>query len=123
VSTINGVFSLFLSSLCRVTFFPEGVIVGFQNFEWGFNSERKKIWDGNTNWGVHFLWVFLKKKEGLRIARNTEKIYQKMFLFFWPNPPPPPKKKKRSKKQKCRIASIWEKIDPKYVFVPPRGKK
>ena len=46
VSTINGViFSslslLSLFSLRRVTFLPEGVIVGFQNFAWGFNSQKK----------------------------------------------------------------------------------
>ena len=42
VSTINGVifFSLFSLSLRRVTFLPEGVIVGFQNFAWGFNSQK-----------------------------------------------------------------------------------
>ena len=41
-STINGVilsslFSLLSLSLRRVTFLPEGVIIGFQNFAWGFN--------------------------------------------------------------------------------------
>ena len=44
VSTINGVIFLslsLLSSLRRVTFLPEGVIVGFQNFAWGFNSQKK----------------------------------------------------------------------------------
>ena len=42
VSTINGViFSSFsLSSLRQVTFLPQGVIVGFQNFAWGFNSQK-----------------------------------------------------------------------------------
>ena len=41
VSTINGViFSLSLS-LRRVTFLPEGDIVGFQNFAWGLNSQKK----------------------------------------------------------------------------------
>ena len=38
VSTINGVF---FSSLRRVTFLLEGVIVGFRNFAWGFNSQKK----------------------------------------------------------------------------------
>ena len=33
--------SLFSLSLRRVTFLPEGVIVGFQNFVWGFNSQTK----------------------------------------------------------------------------------
>ena len=32
---------LFLLSLRQVTFLPEGVIVGFQNFAWGLNSQIK----------------------------------------------------------------------------------
>ena len=32
-----------LSSLRRVTFLPEGVIVGFRNFAWGFNSQKKRF--------------------------------------------------------------------------------
>jgi hypothetical protein len=28
------------SSLHQVTFLPEGVIVGFTNFAWGFNSHK-----------------------------------------------------------------------------------
>ena len=27
-----------------VTFLPEGVIVGFRNFAWGFKSQKNKIW-------------------------------------------------------------------------------
>ena len=41
VSTINGVIFLSSLSLRRVTFLPEGVIVGFRNFAWGFNSQKK----------------------------------------------------------------------------------
>jgi hypothetical protein len=38
VCTINGVFlSFFLSA--PVTFLPEGVTVGLQNFAWGFYSQ------------------------------------------------------------------------------------
>ena len=44
VSTINGVI---FSSLRRVTFLPEGVNVGFQNFAWGLNSQKNKIWGEN----------------------------------------------------------------------------
>jgi hypothetical protein len=36
--TINGIFSL---SLHAVTFLPEGVIVGLQNFAWGFISQKE----------------------------------------------------------------------------------
>jgi hypothetical protein len=32
---------LFLSLSRRVTFLPEGVIIGFRNFEWGFKSQKK----------------------------------------------------------------------------------
>ena len=43
VSTNNGViFSSLSLSLRRVTFLPEGVIVGFQNFACGFNSQKNK---------------------------------------------------------------------------------
>ena len=35
-----GLNSISLSSLRRVTFLPEGVIVGFRNFAWGFNSQK-----------------------------------------------------------------------------------
>jgi hypothetical protein len=38
VSTIDG-FSSLLSSP-SLTFLPEGVIVGFLNFAWGFNSQK-----------------------------------------------------------------------------------
>jgi hypothetical protein len=32
-----------------VTFLPEGVIVGFPNFAWGFKSQKiNKIWDTKT---------------------------------------------------------------------------
>ena len=30
--------------LTVVTFLPEGVIAGFQNFAWGFKSQKNKIW-------------------------------------------------------------------------------
>jgi hypothetical protein len=33
--------SLFFSSSLPHTFLPEGVIVGFQNFAWGFKSQKK----------------------------------------------------------------------------------
>ena len=50
VSTING--AIFSSlSLRLVTFLPEEVIVGFQNFAWGFNSQKNKIWGGKKIWG------------------------------------------------------------------------
>jgi hypothetical protein len=40
----------FLSLLSRaVTFLPEGVIEGFQNFVWGFKSNKNKIWGKNRN--------------------------------------------------------------------------
>jgi hypothetical protein len=46
VSTINGVFlSLFSLSLFSlspdVSFLREGVIIGVQNFAWGFNAHKK----------------------------------------------------------------------------------
>ena len=52
MSTINGVFSLSFFSLSSevVTFLPEGVIVGFPNFAWGFESQKNKIW-GKTKFG------------------------------------------------------------------------
>jgi hypothetical protein len=38
------ILSLFLLlSFCRVTSLPEGVIIGFQNFAWGYNSQQTKI--------------------------------------------------------------------------------
>jgi hypothetical protein len=40
VSTIKGVISLSFF-FHRVTFFPEGVIVGFCNFAWGSKSRKK----------------------------------------------------------------------------------
>ena len=81
VSTINGVIfsSIFsLSSLRQVTFLPEGVIVGFQNFAWGFNSQKKirfgaKIYVGDPSCprGGRFFRVFVgEKKEN---ALNTKK--------------------------------------------------
>jgi hypothetical protein len=43
---------LFLLSLLSgaVTFLPELVIVGFQNFVWDFKSQKNKIW-GKANFG------------------------------------------------------------------------
>jgi hypothetical protein len=35
-------FSL-LSFFGRVTFLPEGLIIGFRNFAWGFNSQKKDL--------------------------------------------------------------------------------
>ena len=61
--------SFFLSSEV-VTFPPEGVIVGFRNFVWGFKSQKNKIWGkqkigGPTlpPGGSIFLFVFLGKNE------------------------------------------------------------
>jgi hypothetical protein len=40
----NNVFSSFFLLLSgNVTFLPEGVNVGFRNFAWAFNSQKKKI--------------------------------------------------------------------------------
>ena len=60
-------FFLFLFLSVPHTFLPEGLIVGFQNFAWGFNSHTKKM-----GWkiirgtplprrGGDFLFIFWKK--------------------------------------------------------------
>jgi hypothetical protein len=64
VFAINGVFSslslalsLSLLSLLSpdVTVLPEGVIVGFRNFAWGFNSQKNKIWGENKFGGCNVM--------------------------------------------------------------------
>jgi hypothetical protein len=37
-----------LFSGALLLFYPEEVIVGFQNFAWGINPQKKKIWDDNN---------------------------------------------------------------------------
>jgi hypothetical protein len=66
VSTINGVFLLLLLLLLSapVSFLPEGDIVEFRNFAWGFNSQKR--FGVNKNLGV--LGFFGKKSKVLRIA-------------------------------------------------------
>ena len=71
VSTINGVIFSSLSllfSLRRVTFLPERVIVEFQNFAWGFNSQKKIQGTPPAPGGVDFFVIFWKKLKVLRIA-------------------------------------------------------
>ena len=69
--TINGIFfSFFLFSAC-ITFLTEGVIVGFWNFAWVFNSKRE--WD--------FVCNILVKKKVLKITWNYEQKIQNFFQF------------------------------------------
>ena len=62
-------FFLFLS--LRVTFLPEGVIVGFWNFEYDFKSQKNKIWGGKQIGGLPpgglIFRFFLKKRKLLRV--------------------------------------------------------
>ena len=51
VPTINGVFSHSLSLSAPVTFLPEEVIVGFQNFAQGLKAQKKKIRVKKKYWG------------------------------------------------------------------------
>ena len=48
--TVLFLFLSFSLSLRRVTFLPEGVIVGFWNFAWGIKSQKNKIL-GEKNFG------------------------------------------------------------------------
>ena len=57
--------SLFLSAL--LTFLPEGVIVGFWNFAWGFKSQknhfgREKLWGTHPAPRGSMFWFFFEKK-------------------------------------------------------------
>jgi hypothetical protein len=62
-------FFLSLLSSPDVTFLPEGVVVGFRTFAWGFDSQKNKIWVERKNLvdppvpgRVDFLGFFQKKK-------------------------------------------------------------
>jgi hypothetical protein len=88
VSTINGV--IFLSSLSlsprRVTFLPEGVIVGFQNFGWGFNSQKNKIWgEKKIRWTpLQFFSCFLGENEKcLQLPEMAGKLIGKMLSDYY----------------------------------------
>ena len=62
-------FSFFFLLGHILSFLPEGVVLGFWNFAWGFKSQKNKIWDEQN----------LPPNLPLRIAWNGLKIYQKLF--------------------------------------------
>jgi hypothetical protein len=55
-----------------VTFLPEGVIVGFQNFAWAFNSQKKLL-------GGIFRGFFSEKK--LELPEMARKLIGKLRKF------------------------------------------
>jgi hypothetical protein len=73
VSTINGVFFSFSQLSTNITFLPEGVIVGFWNFAWGFNSQKKDL-----GWNK---FIFGKNKKYLRLPEMARKWFPPPPLF------------------------------------------
>ena len=73
------------------TFLPEGIILGFWNFEWGFNSQENKIWVELKNLGLkntlgdyvqlrHFYW------SKMDLIQSSVMFYHKKMnpiLSFW----------------------------------------
>ena len=71
VSLLYELFTQKYSSCAQVvyssTFLPEGIVLGFWNFEWGFNSQENKIWVELKNLGLN----------------NTLGDYVQLRHFYW----------------------------------------